>query len=91
MVIYTFILQWNNFNFFLSEMTRNPGYPKMKQRREKEKVERRRQEFLDADRFKMEEYLRIFNDPETYFTDQERTVSPLYICHAKVVFTFFGA
>lgn len=58
------------------------SYPKLKDRLTKARQDRRRQEFLDPDRFHTEEFLRVFPDPEAYFANTQRAVSELYRYHA---------
>ncbi len=67
----------------MDELTMNSAYPKLKQRMDKERREKRRQEFLDRDSFKPGDYLRIFEDPEGHFMNEERQVSALYVQHVR--------
>ncbi len=60
------------------------GYPKLKDRLEKERIERRRRELLSGEHFDCEEFLRTFEDPEQFFSDVTRHVSELYKQHALV-------
>uniref|UniRef100_A0A914V487 RING-type domain-containing protein n=1 Tax=Plectus sambesii TaxID=2011161 RepID=A0A914V487_9BILA len=60
------------------------SYPKLRARILKERRDRRRQEFLSEHLFDVADFLIVFNEPETYFTDQTRAVSQLYINHCNV-------
>uniref|UniRef100_A0A914X847 RING-type domain-containing protein n=1 Tax=Plectus sambesii TaxID=2011161 RepID=A0A914X847_9BILA len=60
------------------------GYPKLRDRLERERRERRRDDFLDSTRFDVDEFFRVFDDPEVYFCDLTRIVSNSYVRHALV-------
>uniref|UniRef100_A0A914XNE5 RING-type domain-containing protein n=1 Tax=Plectus sambesii TaxID=2011161 RepID=A0A914XNE5_9BILA len=60
------------------------GYPKLRDRLERERRERRRDDFLDSTRFDVDEFFRVFDDPEVYFCDLTRKVSNSYVKHALV-------
>ena len=62
------------------------GYRTRRERIDKENKERRRRLFLGMDNtiFNATEFLKIYPDPETYFTNPERSVTENYKQHAKV-------
>ncbi len=66
-------------------MVEKASYPKLKTRVERERKEQRRNSFLNPMELVMGEFLRLFHDPEVFFTDGQRQVSQLYVDHAKVL------
>lgn len=55
------------------------GYPKEKDRLEKERNRRRREELMDPLLFEIDDFLLTFDHPEQFFTNRQRVVSQIYI------------
>lgn len=60
------------------------GYPRLRERKEKESEERRRAAFLSNEDFNPAEFLKIYPNADEYFLNDQRESSDLYIQHANV-------
>lgn len=67
-----------NMDQFIEERMVTKRYPTLKDRMEKERLERFKTKLTDPSQFKVEEFLEIFEDPETFFMDIARPITTVY-------------
>uniref|UniRef100_A0A914VYQ5 RING-type domain-containing protein n=1 Tax=Plectus sambesii TaxID=2011161 RepID=A0A914VYQ5_9BILA len=71
-----------NIGLITDQMFKN-GYPRLRERKDKENEERRRAAFLSGEDFNPAEFLRIYPNPDEYFLSDQRDKSDLYLQHAN--------